>query len=151
GDPKMDVAAAKDSARNYQQFIPNAFGHEVTASSPRHARKHVERAARFHQVIPILEPLVHTITFSAILIHIFGNIAIPGGNARMLDHTWSAYKAELLELGHFLDDTMRAVCISQAPAGHAVGLAESIENQDLFIELRRAVKRLVITKDAVDF
>jgi hypothetical protein len=39
---------------------------------------------------------------------------------------------------------------TESPSGHAVCLAEAIEDQDFIVRPRRAGKRLVVTKDAID-
>jgi len=41
---EMGIAAAEDSARNNQQIIPDGFGHEFAAGSPRCFQEQVEGA-----------------------------------------------------------------------------------------------------------
>ena len=44
----------------------------------------------------------------------------------------------------------RAVGEAEPPAGHAVRLAEAVDDQHVLVELRRAGERLVVAERAVD-
>ena len=63
--------------------------------------------------------------------------SVEGRDAGVLDDARGADEAELLELGHLLDEPRRPVGEAQPPAGHAVGLAEAVDHQHVLVPGRR--------------
>ena len=147
----MAVFPAKDIAGNDQQVVTNGLGHEVAARPPRSFREDVERSSRLYNFKVILQAFVKPVAFLPIGRGKRAGIDFQRRDPGVLDHAGSADKAELLKLDHLLDKQLRAVRVSQAPAGHAVGLAEAVKDDHLLVELGRAVARGVVAEGTVNF
>ena len=90
------------------------------------------------------------VALAAIGLDLSGQVLVEGDDAGVLGHARGTDKAELLELGHLLNQRRRTVGVAQSPAGHAVGLAEAVDHQDIVVPGRRRGERLIVAERPVN-
>src|SRR5205814_805074 len=135
---------------NDQQLVVDRFGDEFAARARGRVWEHVEGAARLGDFVARFQRFVKAIAFAAVIGDMGRKIIVPGDQAGVLHYAGGANVGELLKLGHFFNNGSRTVGVGEPPAGHAVGLAEAVEDQDIVIELGGAAKTTVIAVGAVN-
>ncbi len=78
------------------------------------------------------------------------NVVVPGDGAGELYDAGGADVGELLQLDHLVDEPARAVREAEPPTGHAIRLAEAVEDDGVLVVLGGTAERAVVAKRAVD-
>src|SRR5262245_54754473 len=149
-DAEVSVLAAESAARNDQQVIADRLGDEVAARAPGRLREQIERPAGLLKLIQTLETVAQQIALVLVCLHEWRDVAVPGRHAGVLHDARGADIRALLELDHLFDEPARSVAEAEPPTGHAVGLAEAVDNEYVLVELGGAGKRLVIDESAIN-
>ena len=146
----MGVAAAEDVAGDDQEVAPDRLGDELGGRPPGGAGEGVEGPFGAGQVEEAGEGGDDGVALAAVGVGLRGEVLVEGDDAGVLDHARGADEAELLELGHLLDQPGRAVGEAEPPAGHPVRLAEAVDDQDVLVPGRRGGERAVVAEGAID-
>src|SRR5208282_6278122 len=150
GDAEVGVATAENVAGDDQKVAADSLGDEVGGRAPGSAGEGVEGAFGEWKLITIAERGDNHVALAAVGLDVRGQVFVKRRPAGVLRDAGRADEAELLKLGHLLDDPRGAVGEPQTPAGHAVGLAEAIDHQDVLVPGRRRRERSVVTEGPVN-
>src|SRR5262249_4757367 len=133
-----------------EQVVADGLGDEFIAGAPRSFRINIKGPARHNKLVTILEPGDHAIALALVILDDGRDIVVPGRHARVLHDARGADISELLKLDHLSDEAAGAVTEAEAPAGHAVGLAEAVENQRVLVPRGRTGERRIVAEGPID-
>src|ERR1700677_3440812 len=71
-------------------------------------------------------------------------------DAAILGYARCAHKTKLLKLRHLLDQTRRAMGVTEPPTRHSVGLAEAVNHQDVVVPVCRSGKGMIAAKRPIN-
>src|SRR5947209_17666648 len=149
-DAEVRVARAERAAGDDEQVVADRLADELGAAAPGRLREEIKRAARPRQFVAAGERRHHAVALALVVGDDRADIVIQRDRAGDLHHTWSTHVGELLQLGHLVDEAARAVAEAEPPAGHAVRLAEAVEDDRILVVLGWAAEGAVVAKGAVD-
>ena len=133
----MGVATAEDGTGHHQHTTFKSFFRELGSGQTKclgDRDERVERSTGNDHIGEWSEFLDHEITSRLILIDVRSHRDVVAGLECGLGHRWGTDIGELLEFRHLIDQPRRSGSIPEAPAGAAIGLAESANQQDLIPE-----------------
>ncbi len=91
----------------------------------------------------------HGVALATVRVDLRGQVLVERDDPGVLHQARRTDEAELLELGHLLDDAAGPMGIPEPPAGHTVGLAEAVDDQHVFVPRRRRRERVVVAERAI--
>ena len=147
---KWRVAAAEDVAGDDQQVAADRLGDELGRGAPGGPGEGVEGAFGRGELEVVGQGLDDHVALAAVGVDLGREVLVERDDPGVLDDARGADEAELLELGHLLDQPARAVGEAEPPAGHAVGLAEAVDDQHLVVPGGGGGERVVVAEGAID-
>src|SRR5262245_44657074 len=132
----MGVAPAEDVAWDNEQVVADSLCYELRCGPPRGSRKRVEGTLRAGELELVAKGVYNQLPLAAVCLDLLSQVLSPRDSPRMLNDARGTHETELLEFRHFLDEHRRPVCETEPPACHAMGLAETVDDEGIGIPSR---------------
>src|SRR5687768_14783347 len=120
---EVAVSVAARGARDHQELAFYAgLNKPLCVHSLGQVREHIERAARLHDAVLVLQPFEHEVALGAVLLTMPAEILVEAFQRGPLQRRRRAHITELLQAVHTLHHIARGQQPADAPAGHAHAL-----------------------------
>src|SRR5262245_56018913 len=146
----MRVRSAEYAPRNYQHAVPNRLGDELRPRPPGSLREEIERPPGQLELERPAKAFCQQVALPLVVRDERGRIVVQGRKPAPLYDARGADERELLKFGDLLNQPPGAVRPAEPPAGHAIGLAEALDDQHVLVVTGWRIGRSLVVKCPVN-